>query len=747
MIAALLIGVAAAFPVDDPRRRRRSPRPARADLAFLRRRRAELRHDEGRRGSSSASSASCGRRQVYFRTHNLLTTGDGTPALKWGSTNAYTEDAQGRPGLRLDDPRSHLRHLPRARRAALRRRSASCRRRCRRSRSRTSTSGDRGCPTTRSSPAGRYPPKDYAKWGELVYQWAKHCVERYGTAEVERWYWETWNEANIGYWRGTPEEFLQAARLRDRRRAARAAHGAGRRAGHGRRRREVPAGVPRALPRGRTGRRPLDFVSFHAKGAPTYVDGHVRMGIANQLATIDQGFATIASFPELKATPIVIGESDPEGCAACQGPQLAYRNGTMYSSYTAASFARKHDLAAQARREPRRRAHLGVRVRGPALLRGLPRARDQRHRPAGAQRVPHVQRRWAASAWRSRARPRCRSTRSSREGVRRRADVGGAREPRAEPPVPSWSGTTTTTTCPGPDAAVEPRGRGPARATPARRRSTHYRIDEDHSNAYAAWKRMGSPLAPTRAQYEELEAASRLARLADEPSRGGVAAGSLALALHATAPGGLARRDRVGVGLVLRFGSFLPMNARFSLSLLRRLKPATLPLATLLLLAGQPLAADERPLRVDDLFALKDVDDPQLSPDGQWVAYTVTTDAEKDKSDRDVWMAPFAGGEAIRVTLGKKRIAAALQPGRPLPGVPFRPRARPRAGLPAGPPRRRGAEAHRLQGERRLVRVVARLEAAGARRLRRRPGRASATQTRARKRTRTRPKSRSSCVV
>ena len=35
--------------------------------------------------------------QVYFRTHNLLNTGDGTPALKWGSTNVYTEDARGRP--------------------------------------------------------------------------------------------------------------------------------------------------------------------------------------------------------------------------------------------------------------------------------------------------------------------------------------------------------------------------------------------------------------------------------------------------------------------------------------------------------------------------------------------------------------------------------------------------------------------------------------------------------------------------
>ena len=35
--------------------------------------------------------------EVYFRAHNLLTSGDGTPALKWGSTDAYTEDAQGRP--------------------------------------------------------------------------------------------------------------------------------------------------------------------------------------------------------------------------------------------------------------------------------------------------------------------------------------------------------------------------------------------------------------------------------------------------------------------------------------------------------------------------------------------------------------------------------------------------------------------------------------------------------------------------
>ena len=39
-----------------------------------------------------------------------------------------------------------------------------------------------------------YPPKDFAKWEELVYQWAKHCVERYGEQEVLNWYWQTWNE-------------------------------------------------------------------------------------------------------------------------------------------------------------------------------------------------------------------------------------------------------------------------------------------------------------------------------------------------------------------------------------------------------------------------------------------------------------------------------------------------------------------------------------------------------------------------
>ena len=78
-------------------------------------------------------------------------------------------------------------------------------------------------------------------------------------------------------------------------------------------------------------------------------------------------------------------------------------------------------------------------------------------------------------------------------------------------------------------------------------------------------------------------------------------------------------------------------------------------LATALVLLSLPLSAAERPLRIDDLFQIKDVADPELSPDGRFVAYTVRTlDAKKDKSDRDIYMAPLAGGEPIRLTSSKK---------------------------------------------------------------------------------------------
>ncbi|HUJ45417.1 MAG TPA: beta-xylosidase, partial [Opitutaceae bacterium] len=286
---------------------------------------------------------------VYFRAHNLLCSGDGRPALKWGSTNAFTEDTQGRPvydwtildgifdtyraqGVR---PYVEIGFMPKALSI------------------RPEPYQHRWTPAAKYEEiytGWAYPPKDYAKWAELVYQWARHCVEKYGAAEVERWYWETWNEANIPYWQGTPEEFRKLhdfAVAAVRRALPTARVGGPDSAGSGGQwMRDFLDHCLRGTNYATGGRgTPLDFVSFHAKGAPTFVAGHVRMGIANELRTADEGFRIVASYPELKHTPVIIGECDPEGCAACQGPQLAYRNGTMYSSYTAATFARLPELA------------------------------------------------------------------------------------------------------------------------------------------------------------------------------------------------------------------------------------------------------------------------------------------------------------------------------------------------------------------------------------------------------------------
>src|ERR1700683_3977019 len=50
------------------------------------------------------------------------------------------------------------------------------------------------------------PPKDYSRWGELIRQFAKHLVDRYGIDEVSQWYFEVWNEPNLDFWAGDPRE-------------------------------------------------------------------------------------------------------------------------------------------------------------------------------------------------------------------------------------------------------------------------------------------------------------------------------------------------------------------------------------------------------------------------------------------------------------------------------------------------------------------------------------------------------------
>jgi xylan 1,4-beta-xylosidase len=126
----------------------------------------------------------------HIRMHHLLTSGDGTAWLKWGSTGAYREDDQGLPVYnweildRIFDtlrerglkPLVEIGFMPEA--LSVKPQPYAI------------PKVTHGPPRQVLSGGWRYPPKDYAKWDGLIEAWAKHCAGRYGREEAESWFWE-----------------------------------------------------------------------------------------------------------------------------------------------------------------------------------------------------------------------------------------------------------------------------------------------------------------------------------------------------------------------------------------------------------------------------------------------------------------------------------------------------------------------------------------------------------------------------
>ncbi len=454
---------------------------------------------------------------VFVRTHNLLTSGDGKPALKWGSTNAYTEDKNGNPiytwtivdsifdtylerGMK---PLVEIGFMPKA----------------------LSVKPEPykhkwkpGAPYEDIYTGWAYPPKDYKKWAELVYQWVRHSVDRYGKEQVESWYWELWNEPNIGYWQGTTEEYIK---LYD----------------------YTADAVKRALPTARIGGphvtgpswdvsklflntflqhilhgknyatggtgAPLDYIGFHAKGRPELVDSVIRMNMGTQLRDISDGFKIVASYPELKHLPIIIGECDPEGCAACSMqdyPANAYRNGTMYSGYTAASYARIYELA----------DYYGINLKG-AVTWGFE-FENQPWFNGYRDLATHGVDKPVLNVFRMFGMMHGNRVKvsgnlaynfilvrdSSVRGVKRDINALASIDSNSAS-ILVWNYHDMNVT--GDTGLVMLRIAG----LPVRRvKLFHYRIDQTHSNSYEVWKRMGSPQNPSAEEYATLERAGKL---------------------------------------------------------------------------------------------------------------------------------------------------------------------------------------------------------------------------------------------
>jgi len=498
-----------------------------------------------------------GPHQTYFRTHNLLTTcdplDDVMPRLKWGCTSAYTEDADGNAIYnwtiidRIFDayiergvkPYAQIGFMPEA------------------------LATDPQPYTFQFNATSPYyviytgwshVPTSWQKFGELVYQWVKHEVELRGEAEMNSWYWEVWNEPNIGYWNGTEQQYLTLYdySVANVLRALPSARVGGAEVAGG------PGGDYLGLflehtlsgannVSGGTGA-PLDFISFHAKGSPLYINatssvpGHLQMNVSASLQNVRDAFAVITSYPTLKHKPIVIGEDDPDGCAACVSDAYGYRNGLIYPAYTAVSFSRDIDLAMQ----------YDVNLEGAVTwafeyddhpyfdgFRVL--ATNQIDKPifnifrmfgklTGQRLIANSTGQLSLDT-------------IVADSVRGESDVGvmaAFNETQNKLAIMVWNYHDDALA--KPDAQVTLNIEGLSNAAGAgwhgcqSAKLTHYRIDQNHSNSYTKWLSMGSPQNPTPKQYTELKAAGILQTLGDPGQvqvTGGKAEVQFSLPIHA----------------------------------------------------------------------------------------------------------------------------------------------------------------------------------------------------------------------
>src|SRR6266478_9737038 len=254
----------------------------------------------------------------------------------------------------------------------------------------------------------------------------------------------------------------------------------------------------------------LDFILFHPKGSPKWQDGHVIMGLARQLASIQQGFKIVNSFPEWRDTPIILGESDPEGCAACSArtnPQNGYRNGALYAAYIAESLAATYALAAQ------EQVHIMGAVSWSFEFEDQPYFEGFRELATNGIDKP-VLNTFRMFDLLGSERVKVSSTGAlpidqiASAGVQQQPDIRAiATRHGQQVETLIWNYHDEDVNVPAApiDLAIS--------GLPESLRLAlveHFRIDAHHSNAFTAWKEMGSPQSPSPQQYEQMQSAGQL---------------------------------------------------------------------------------------------------------------------------------------------------------------------------------------------------------------------------------------------
>ncbi len=272
---------------------------------------------------------------------------------------------------------------------------------------------------------------------------------------------------------------------------------------------------------------PLDMVSFHAKGSPKVVNGIVVMNGSRQLHNIEDNFKVIGNFPELKNIPIILGESDPEGCAACgmaTSPENAYRNGTMYSSYTAATVAREYELADEYQKNLVGSVNWSFEFENQPWFAGYrDLATNGVDKPVlNVFRMFGMMKGNKVKAESDRMYPLKTVMDSGFRSVKTDIGVLAAKDQHSAT-VMIWNYHDEDKQGAGEPVKISISG------VPAQKVTvTEYRVDKEHSNSYEVWKKMGSPQNPALAQINELEKAGQLQAMT-KPGKVNVVNGKVSL--------------------------------------------------------------------------------------------------------------------------------------------------------------------------------------------------------------------------
>jgi xylan 1,4-beta-xylosidase len=485
-------------------------------------------------------------RPYYVRPHYVFCSGSGFGIPHWGNGNVYHEDAEGNPYYDFTIADQTYDAIVGAGHHVLVELAFT---------PRDMLPDEAAQLVVESSPtvysnyeagAWAYPPRNYEKWRGLIAAHAQHCLERYGEEEVNSWLWELWNEPDIFYWRGTPEQFYDLYTV-------------------------TAEAVRSVLPQAKVGgpavtgggveflrgflshtaanEVPLDFVSFHTKGSaftPWRVYGPTggpapekQNPSANKmLFEIRRLLRVIGEFAQYASLPAIVDECDagvPAHYSVYDNANFQFQNTEYYPTFQVKLFKKILDLNEVETVSVEQATSWSFYFEGERYFEGT-----RAFLTAGGIEKPLL------NAYRMMAQLGARrvdATSTAEWPIAELDNAGGRSMPEEVDTLASkdndgtvavlvWRHTDDQYQTDNKETPVELRVTG---LDAARYSVTHFRIDASHSNAHTVWQSLGAPQDPTDEQLLMIKDRQGLEQLT-EPAEMSPTEGSVSMQVDLPLP-------------------------------------------------------------------------------------------------------------------------------------------------------------------------------------------------------------------